>query len=82
MSDTTETTTPAAVEPLRPRVGTIVWGALLLLVAAITIGASQLDLGEATPEAIVWGVVAVGGLLVLGGIATAIVRAARAGSQP
>jgi len=77
MSDTTETTTPAAAEPLKPRVGTIVWGSILLVVAAVTIVASRVDVGQATPEAVVWSVVAFGAVLVLAGIATAIVRAAR-----
>jgi predicted phage tail protein len=74
MSDSTETTT---VEPLKPRVGTIVWGAVLLVVAAVTLFASQVDVGAVTPEAVVWSVVAFGAVLVLAGIATAVVRAAR-----
>jgi len=77
MSDTTETTTPAAVEPLKPRIGTIVWGSILLVVAAVTVFASRVDVGEATPEAVVWSIVAFGAVLVLAGIATAVVRAAR-----
>ena len=74
MSDTDSVQTPT---PLKPRVGTIVWGSILLVVAAITIFASQLDLGRATPEAIVWSIVAFGGVLVLAGIVIAVVRAAR-----
>jgi len=45
----------------------------------VTIVASQLDLGGATPEAVVWSVVAFGAVLVLAGIVTAIVRAAKSG---
>jgi len=84
MSDSTDTTTtrstvPASTEPLKPRAGTIVWGSILLVVAVVTIVASQLDLGGATPEAVVWSVVAFGAVLVLAGIVTAIVRATRSG---
>jgi len=78
MSDTTETT---PVEPLKPRVGTILWGGILLVVAAVTLFASQIDLGETTPEALVWSVVVFGGVLVLAGIVTAVVRAARNGRE-
>ena len=80
MSETTPTV-PAETEPLKPRVGTIVWGSILLVVAAITVFASQVDFGEATPAAIVWSIVAFGGVLVLAGIVTAVVRAARAARE-
>jgi hypothetical protein len=76
MTDT-PTTEPTTLAPLKPRIGTIVWGSILLVVAAITIFASQVDFGDATPAAIVWSVVAFGAVLVVAGIITAIVRAAR-----
>ena len=72
MTDTDTTT-----EPLKPRVGTIVWGSILLVVAAVAIAASQLDFGDVTPAVVVWSVVGFGAVLVVAGIATAIVRAAR-----
>ncbi|GAB3605224.1 hypothetical protein GCM10027413_06330 [Conyzicola nivalis] len=74
MTDTANTT-PLA--PLTPRIGTIVWGGILLVVAAIAIFASQVDFGDATPAAIVWSVVGFGAVLVVAGIIAAIVRAAR-----
>ena len=62
--------------PLKPRIGTIVWGCILLVVAAIAIAASQVDFGDLTPTVIVWSVIGFGGILVVAGIVTAIVRAA------
>lgn len=70
MTDTDTTT-----EPLKPRVGTIVWGSILLVVAAVAIIASQVDFGDITPTVIVWSVVGFGAVLVVAGIVTAIVRA-------
>jgi len=81
MTDTEHT--PAATEtvaaplaPLKPRIGTIVWGCILLVVAAIAIAASQVDFGDLTPTVIVWSIIGFGGILVVAGIVTAIVRAA------
>jgi hypothetical protein len=68
---------PVDREPLRARIGTIVWGCILLVVAAIAIIAAQADLSDATPAAVVWGVIALGGALVVAAIVVAIVRAAR-----
>ena len=65
------------LKPLTPRIGTIVWGSILLVVAAVAIAASQLDFGDVTPAVVVWSVVGFGAVLVVAGIATAIVRAAR-----
>jgi hypothetical protein len=70
-----ETETPRP-EPLKPRIGTIVWGSILVVVAFVAIFASQVDLGDATPAAIVWSVVGFGAILVVAGIVAAIVRAA------
>jgi len=78
MSDTqpvsTETTT--TLPPLKPRIGTIVWGCILLVVAAVAIAASQTDFGDLAPSVIVWSIIGFGGLLVVAGVVTAIVRAA------
>lgn len=79
MSDT-ETTTLA---PLKPRTGTIVWGCILLVVGVIAIVASQVDFGDLTPTVIVWSIVGFGGVLVVAGVVTAIVRSAtRAKDSP
>ncbi|GAB2453678.1 fatty acid desaturase [Conyzicola lurida] len=65
-----------AQQPLKPRIGTIVWGSILLVVAAIAIFAAQVDLGELTPTVIVWSVVGFGAVLVIVGLVAGIVRAA------
>lgn len=72
MTDTTPTTQP----PLKPRVGTIVWGSILLVVGFLAIFASRVDFAEVTPAVIVWSVIGLGTALVLAAIVTAIVRAA------
>ena len=60
---------------LRPRASTIVWGAILLIVAAVALVASRIDTSVFTPAFVIWTVVGVGALLVLGGIVGAIARA-------
>jgi len=72
MTDT-DTTTQA---PLKPRIGTIVWGGILLVVGFLAIFASQVDFADATPAVVVWTVIGFGAVLVLAAIVTAIVRAA------
>ena len=69
-------TVPAPLAPLKPRIGTIVWGCILLVVATIAIVASQMDFGDLAPNVIVWTVIGFGGVLVVAGVVTAIVRAA------
>jgi hypothetical protein len=68
MSETTPERTPV-------RVGTIVWGGILLLVAAITATAIFIDATIYTPTFILWSIVGFGALLVFGGIVGAVVRA-------
>jgi hypothetical protein len=60
-----------------PRVGTIVWGAILLVIAAASIVASNLGLGELTPARALWTVVGLGGVLIIAAIVAVVVRAAR-----
>lgn len=67
---------PTPLAPLKPRIGTIVWGCILLVVAAIAIAASQVDFGDLAPTVVVWSIIGFGGVLVVAGIVTAIVRAA------
>jgi len=74
VSDTTET--PETLAPLKPRLGTIVWGSILLVVGFLAIFASQVDFGAVTPAVVVWTVIGFGSALVLAAIVTAIVRAA------
>jgi hypothetical protein len=72
----TETTTAAPLAPLKPRIGTIVWGSILLVVGFLAIFASQVDFGAVTPAVVVWTVIGFGAALVVAAIVTAIVRAA------
>lgn len=65
-----------ALEPLKPRVGTIVWGSILAFVAVLAIIASQVDVVQLSPAAIVWIVICFGGVIVLAGIVAAVARAA------
>ena len=78
MSDTTENiqAPDPAPAPLTPRIGTIVWGSILLVVGFLAIFASQVDFGEVTPAVVVWTVIGFGAALVLAAIVTAIVKAA------
>jgi hypothetical protein len=69
--------TVSPLEPLHPRLGTIVWGCILLIVGSIAIFASRVDFSDATPAVIVWSVIGFGAALVLAAIVAAIVRAVR-----
>ena len=65
----------ATAERLRPRATTIVWGAILLVVAAVALVASRIEPDLFTPAFAIWTVVGLGALLVVGGIVGAIARA-------
>jgi O-antigen ligase len=58
----------------RARIGTMVWGAILVGVAIFAILALQP--GTVGTAAVLWSVVGFGGFLLLGAVATAVVRAA------
>jgi hypothetical protein len=73
----TAAATALPLEPLRARLGTIIWGCILLIVGGIAIFASRVDFSDATPAVIVWSVIGFGAALVLAAIVAAIVRAAR-----
>lgn len=63
---------------MKTRAGTIVWGAILLAVAALFLVPAFVDLsgiGGGVIAAVA--VASLGGLLVLGGIVAAVVRSAR-----
>jgi hypothetical protein len=59
----------------RARVGTIVWGALLVAVAVVAI--AVLTSGPLSPAAGLWVIVGFGVLLIVSALIAAIVRAAR-----
>jgi hypothetical protein len=75
-------TTPAPTAPTRrrARIGTIVWGAILVGVAVLAVFA--LAGGSLGPTAVLWSVVGFGGLLVLAAVVTAVLRAARSEHPP
>ncbi|MET0990560.1 MAG: hypothetical protein ABWY54_07935 [Glaciihabitans sp.] len=79
--ETPASTDPAPRQSTPARAGTIVWGCVLFLVAALA--AVPAILGEAvlTPVAILWIVVGFGTLLVVGGIVGAIIRTSTRTSQ-
>ncbi|HEY4267182.1 MAG TPA: hypothetical protein VGM94_03215 [Galbitalea sp.] len=81
MSDT-ESTTTAEYTPIpgprrHVRVGTIVWGAILVGIAVFAI--LVLTTGPLTGAAVLWSVVGFGALLLIAALVAAIVRAARGG---
>jgi heme/copper-type cytochrome/quinol oxidase subunit 3 len=67
------TTTPH--DRRRVRVGTIVWGAILVAVAVFAFLAAQFGIGPSGPAALLWTIVGFGALLVVAAIVTAVVRA-------
>lgn len=76
-STATATAAPAtatAVPPRRVRIGTIVWGGILLLIAALTFASVFVDSALYGPSLWIWGVIGIGTLLVLAGIIGAIIR--------
>jgi hypothetical protein len=80
-TETNAQTNAQTNQPTPARAGTIVWGCVLFLIAALA--AVPAVLGEAvlTPVAILWIVVGFGTLLVVGGIIGAIVRASTRNSR-
>jgi hypothetical protein len=71
--------------PHRTRVGTIVWGAILIVAAAFAFLVSAVGLGPLSPAILLWSIIGFGGLLVIAAVVAAIVRAARPhhdGDQP
>ena len=59
---------------LPARSGTVVWGGILLLVAAIAATATFVDASVYSPRFILWAIVGFGGLLVVAGVVGAIAR--------
>jgi hypothetical protein len=87
MTDNTEPTMPiheptvpasaeAAVADARPvRPGTVIWGVIMVAVAAMFFATAQLDLDEVSGWVILaWGVLALGAVLVVGGLIAALTR--------
>ncbi|WP_213815610.1 hypothetical protein [Glaciihabitans sp. dw_435] len=68
-------TQPQPQPRLRVRVGTIVWGVVLLVIAGLARVATLIDPADYTPTFIIWSVIGFGGLLVIAGVAAAVVKA-------
>jgi uncharacterized membrane protein YeiB len=66
---------------MRVRVGTIVWGAILLAFAAIAFGVAVFDLREFQAAAVAWIATGLGGVFVLAAIIALIARAV-SGADP
>ena len=64
----------------RVRASTIVWGAILLITAALVLAVRVIDPALYDASFLVWSVIIVGAVLVLAGLIGAIVRAATGGS--
>ncbi len=58
-------------------VGTVAWGVILLVIAGIAFAVAMFDISTVTPAIIGWGVVALGGLLVVAAIVGVVARAVR-----
>ncbi len=68
---------PSTEKTRRPvRTGTIVWGSILLLVAALAYGTTLIDPSAYSPAFVAWSIVGFGGLLVITGLVGALLRAA------
>jgi hypothetical protein len=91
MTDNTEPTTPipepivptpagptsasgsADARPVRP--GTVIWGVIMVAIAAMFFATAQLDLDEVSGWVILaWGILALGAVLVVGGLIAALTR--------
>lgn len=73
-SDTSMSQPAQSAARLPVRTSTIVWGGILLLVAAIAAATVLVDAPVYTPRVILWTIVGFGGLLVLAGVIGAVAR--------
>ena len=67
---------------MRVRVGTIVWGAILLAFAAIAFGVAVFDLREFQAAAVAWIATGLGAVFVLAAIIALIARAVSRSPEP
>lgn len=80
MSDSsTQPTVPISSEATtdaRPvRAGTVVWGVIMVAIAAMFFATAQLDLDEVSGWVVLaWGILALGAVLVVGGLIAAVTR--------
>lgn len=71
-----EATQPGTAPDARPvRAGTVVWGVIMVAIAAMFFATAQLDLDEVSGWVVLaWGILALGAVLVVGGLIAAITR--------
>jgi hypothetical protein len=60
-----------------PRATTIVWGAILLVVAALAVAATTVGFDFAGPATFLWLVVGIGGVIILAAITAGVIHAVR-----
>ena len=84
MTDSTEPTMPvyesttqaprtADTEARPVRAGTVIWGVIMVAIAAMFFATAQLDLDEVSGWVVVaWGILALGAVLVVGGVIAAL----------
>lgn len=66
---------PADARPVRA--GTVIWGVIMVAIAAMFFATAQADLDEVSGWVILaWGVLALGAVLVVGGVIAALTRRA------
>jgi len=79
MTENTQPTVPFQPEPTtdaRPvRAGTVIWGVIMVAIAAMFFATAQLDLDRISGWVILaWGALALGAVLVVGGLIAAMTR--------
>lgn len=69
-------TSPVATTDSRPvRAGTVIWGVIMVAIAAMFFATAQLDLDAVSGWVVLaWGVLALGAVLVVGGLIAALTR--------
>lgn len=77
-----ESTTPAPQpsdpDPRPVRAGTVIWGVIMVAIAAMFFATAQLDLDEMSGWVVLaWGILALGAVLVVGGVIAALTRRAQ-----
>jgi hypothetical protein len=86
MTDNTEPTTPiygasasaspaATTDARSVRPGTVIWGVIMVAIAAMFFAVAQVDLDEVSGWVVLaWGILALGAVLVVGGLIAAVTQ--------
>lgn len=74
-TDSTSSTLSASAQPRSVRISTVIWGFILLSIAALFFTIAQFDLTRVNPGIIAaWVVIGIGTLAIIGGLVGAAVR--------